>query len=68
MSIEPDFIVSRRTTLRWLAASIASSTMLTGCGGSEEEEEDKGSSHGTPNASLFATVLLLTIVAVPLFV
>ena len=37
MSIEPDFIVSRRTTLRWLAASIASSTMLTGCGSAEEE-------------------------------
>ena len=37
MSIGPDFIVSRRTTLRWLVASIASNTMLTGCGGSEEE-------------------------------
>ena len=32
-----DFVVDRRTTLRWLVASIASSTMLGGCGSAEEE-------------------------------
>lgn len=32
-----DFVVDRRTTLRWLVASIASGTMLGGCGSAEEE-------------------------------
>ena len=37
MSTRSGFTVSRRTTLRWLVASVAANSMLAGCGGSEEE-------------------------------
>ena len=37
MSKPEEILVSRRTTLRWLVASLASEAMLAGCGGFEEE-------------------------------
>lgn len=37
MSKPEEILVSRRTTLRWLVASLAAETMLAGCGGFEEE-------------------------------